>query len=223
MCQFIECGLIKEVDQQVFIGGCCVIFIVIEICNFYVIGVWFGCYDVIIILFDFSSKVLVEEYYLLLECIQQMLEYVLFNVIVQFIDSYQCKLCELIVILVILLGFVDLDSGKIYYMLYIQVENWGLVEVLEECFKVICFVGYDICSLVLVEYYFGVSQDCEDFILVCVYCGIGVGIIFNGCIFIGCNGNVGEIGYIQVELLGECCYCGNFGCLEIIVVNVVIE
>lgn len=152
-----------------------------------------------------------------------MLEYVLFNIIVVFIDSCQCKICELIVILVILSGFVDLESGVICYMLYIQVENWGLVEVLEKWFYVICFVGYDICSLVLVEYYFGVSQDCEDLILVCVYCGIGVGIIFNGCIFIGCNGNVGEIGYIQVELLGECCYCGNFGCLEIIVVNVVIE
>lgn len=108
-------------------------------------------------------------------------------------------------------------------MSYIQVENWGLVEVLEERFKVICFVGYDIRSLALAEYYFGVSQDCEDFILVRVYRGIGVGIIFNGRIFIGRNGNVGEIGYIQVESLGERCYCGNFGCLEIIVVNVVIE
>ncbi|MCZ5770896.1 ROK family protein [Escherichia coli] len=47
-------------------------------------------------------------------------------------------------------------------MPHIQVENWGLVEALEERFKVTCFVGHDIRSLALAEHYFGASQDCED-------------------------------------------------------------
>ena len=38
----------------------------------------------------------------------------------------------------------------------------------------------------------------------------GPGFISNGRIFIGRNGNVGEIGHIQVEPLGERCHCGNF-------------
>lgn len=97
-------------------------------------------------------------------------------------------------------------------MPHIQVENWGLVEALEERFKVTCFVGHDIRSLALAEHYFGASQDCEDSILVRVHRGTGAGIISNGRIFIGRNGNVGEIGHIQVEPLGERCHCGNFGC-----------
>ncbi len=60
------------------------------------------------------------------------------NAIAQFIDSYQRKLRELIVISVILPG-LDPDSGKIHYMPHIQVENWGLVEALEERFKVDLF------------------------------------------------------------------------------------
>ena len=48
-------------------------------------------------------------------------------------------------------------------------------------------------------------------------------IISNGRIFIGRNGNVGEIGHIQVEPLGERCHCGNFGCLETIAANASIE
>ncbi len=56
-----------------------------------------------------------------------------------------------------------------------------------------------------------------------VHRGTGAGIISNGRIFIGRNGNVGEIGHIQVEPLGERCHCGNFGCLETIAANAAIE
>ena len=34
----------------------------------------------------------------------------------------------------------------------------------------------------------------------------------NGNIFLGYNQNVGEIGHIQIDPLGEHCQCGNFGC-----------
>ncbi|MDR8336173.1 ROK family protein, partial [Acinetobacter baumannii] len=53
--------------------------------------------------------------------------------------------------------------------------------------------------------------------------GTGAGIISNGRIFIGRNGNVGEIGHIQVDPLGERCHCGNFGCLETVAANAAIE
>ena len=56
-----------------------------------------------------------------------------------------------------------------------------------------------------------------------VHRGTGAGIISNGRIFIGRNGNVGEIGHIQVEPLGERCHCGNFGCLETVAANAAIE
>lgn len=101
---------------------------------------------------------LAEEHYPLPERTQQTLEHALLNAIAQFIDSYQRKLRELIAISVILPGLVDPDSGKIHYMPHIQVENWGLVEALEERFKVTCFVGHDIRSLALAEHYFGASQ-----------------------------------------------------------------
>ena len=221
--QLIERGLIKEVDQQASTGGRRAISIVTETRNFHAIGVRLGRHDATITLFDLSSKVLAEEHYPLPERTQQTLEHALLNAIAQFIDSYQRKLRELIAISVILPGLVDPDSGKIHYMPHIQVENWGLVEALEERFKVTCFVGHDIRSLALAEHYFGASQDCEDSILVRVHRGTGAGIISNGRIFIGRNGNVGEIGHIQVEPLGERCHCGNFGCLETIAANAAIE
>lgn len=220
--QLIERGLIKEVDQQASTGGRRAISIVTETRNFHAIGVRLGRHDTTLTLYDLSSKV-VAEHYPLPERTQETLEHALLNTIAVFIDSCQRKIRELIAISVILPGLVDPESGVIRYMPHIQVENWGLVEALEKRFHVTCFVGHDIRSLALAEHYFGASQDCEDSILVRVHRGTGAGIISNGRIFIGRNGNVGEIGHIQVEPLGERCHCGNFGCLETIAANAAIE
>lgn len=172
-----------------------------------------GRYDATLTLYDLSSKT-EEEHFPPPERTRETLEHALLNIIATFIENCQRKIRELIAISVILPGLVDPESGVIRYMPHIAVENWGLVGALEKRFNVTCFVGHDIRSPALAEHYFGASRDCEDSILVRVHRGTGAGIISNGRIFIGRNGNVGEIGHIQVDPLGERCHCGNFGCLE---------
>ncbi len=221
--QLIERGLIKEVDQQASTGGRRAISIITETRLFQAIGVRLGRHDATITLFDLSARPLAEEHYPLPERTQETLEHALVNALIQFIDIHQRKLRELIAISVILPGLVDPESGMVRYMPHIPVNNWSLVDVLEKKFNVTCFVGHDIRSLALAEHYFGATQDCDDAILVRVHRGTGAGIISNGQIFIGRNGNVGEIGHIQVDPLGERCHCGNFGCLETIAANAAIE
>jgi len=221
--QLIERGLIKEVDQQASTGGRRAISIITETRNFQAIGVRLGRHDATITLFDLSAKTLAEEHYPLPERTQETLEHALLNAISSFIEQSQRKIRELIAIAVILPGLVEPDTGVIRYMPHIQVNNWSLVESLEKRFNLTCFVGHDIRSLALAEHYFGATQDCEDSILVRVHRGTGAGILSSGRIFIGRNGNVGEIGHIQVDPLGERCHCGNFGCLETIAANAAIE
>ncbi|EKY3116883.1 ROK family transcriptional regulator [Cronobacter turicensis] len=221
--QLIERGLIKEVDQQASTGGRRAISIVTETRHFQAVGVRLGRHDATLTLFDLSSKVLAEEHFPLPERTQETLEHALLNIIAQFIDTWQRKIRELIAVSVILPGLVDPESGVIRYMPHINVENWPLVDALQKRFNVACFVGHDIRSLALAEHYFGATRDCEDSILVRVHRGTGAGIISNGRIFIGRNGNVGEIGHIQVDPLGERCHCGNFGCLETVAANAAIE
>ncbi|MDA3134118.1 DNA-binding transcriptional regulator NagC [Atlantibacter subterraneus] len=221
--QLIERGLIKEVDQQASTGGRRAISIITETRNFQAIGVRLGRHDATLTLFDLSSKALAEEHFALPERTQETLEDALLNAIAQFSETNLRKIRELIAISVILPGLVDPDTGVVRYMPHIEVENWPLVEKLEKRFNLPCFVGHDIRSLALAEHYFGATRDCEDSILVRVHRGTGAGIISNGRIFIGRNGNVGEIGHIQVDPLGERCHCGNFGCLETIAANAAIE
>jgi len=121
---------------------------------------------------------------------------------------------ELVAFGITLPGLIDPENGIIEYMPHIEVDNFPLSEIISEKFGVSCFVGNDIRGLALAEHYFGASKDCKDSILVSVHHGTGAGIIVNGQVFLGFNRNVGEIGHIQIDPLGDKCQCGNFGCLE---------
>ncbi|WP_192457237.1 DNA-binding transcriptional regulator NagC [Musicola keenii] len=221
--QLLERGLIKEVDQQASTGGRRAISIISETRPFHTIAVRLGRHDATIALYDLQGKRLEESHYDLPETTQDTLETALFNAIRQFTDAHQRRIRELIAISVVLPGLVDPNAGVVRYMPHIPVDNWPLVERLQNQFNVYSFVGHDIRSLALAEHYFGATRDCQDSILVRVHRGVGAGVLVNGGIFLGSNGNVGEIGHIQIDPLGDRCHCGNFGCLETVVSNGAIE
>lgn len=56
--------------------------------------------------------------------------------------------------------------------------------------------------------------NAQNIIGISVHSGIGVGIIINGKLYTGSNGNAGEFGHTIVEAHGRKCPCGNQGCLE---------
>ena len=221
--QLLERGLIKEVEQQASTGGRRAISIVTETRPFHTVAVRLGRKDATIALFDLSSQVIVEKSYPLNVQSQQALQQQLFASIEQFITSNRSVIRQLIAISVILPGLVDPDNGRVRYMPHITVDDWPLVDELQKKFKLASFVGHDIRSLALAEYYFGAGSDCSDSLLVRIHRGAGAGVIINENIFVGRNGNAVEIGHIQVDPLGERCACGNFGCLETVVSNPAIE
>jgi len=221
--QLLERGLIKEVDQQASTGGRRAISIVSETRPFHTVAVRLGRNDATIALYDMSGKSLAAEYYPLPQRTQETLEHALFDLISQFLETHQRKVRELIAISVILPGLVHPASGIVSYMPHIKVSHWTLVDNLQQRFNVASFVGHDIRSLALAEHYFGATRDCTDSILVRLHRGTGAGIIVNGQVFLGGKGNVGEIGHIQIDPLGERCHCGNFGCLETVAANGAIE
>ncbi|MEI7062601.1 ROK family protein [Dickeya chrysanthemi] len=221
--QLLERGLIKEVDQQASTGGRRAISIISETRPFHTVAVRLGRYDATLALYDLQGKRLEEEHCNLPENTQDSLENALFSVIEQFIAHHQRRIRELIAISVVLPGLVDPTAGVVRYMPHISVDNWPLVENLERRFNIHSFVGHDIRSLALAEHYFGATRDCQDSLLVRVHRGVGAGILVNGKIFLGSNSNVGEIGHIQIDPLGDRCHCGNFGCLETVVSNGALE
>ena len=76
------------------------------------------------------------------------------------------------------------------------------------------FVDNDAKALALGEGWKGAAADCENFIAMVVSTGVGGGIVLNGRVLDGAEGNAGHIGHVNVEPEGRACTCGARGCLE---------
>jgi len=221
--QLLERGLIKEVAQQASTGGRRPISIISEHHIFHSIGVRLGRRDCTLALYALNGKMLAEAHSPLPETGQQETENHLIAAIENFIQQHQRPNRELITISVILPGLVNPQAGIVHYMPHIKVHNWQLLRNLKEHFKITCFIGHDIRSFALAEHYFGATQNCADSIFVRIHHGAGAGVVMGGEILLNNRYNLGEIGHIQIDPLGERCHCGNFGCLETVGANSAIE
>ncbi len=217
--QLLERGLIKEVAHQASTGGRRAISLTTECSPFHSIAVRLGRDVIEISLFDLSSKELARQSEAFSYASEAELVEGLMLRINQFLAANQSILKELIAIGVTLPGLIDPENGIVDYMPNIQVDKMELGQLVSEEFGVACFLGNDTRAQALAEHYFGVSKKYQDALLVSVHNGTGAGIIVNGQIFLGSNRNVGEIGHIQIDPLGDKCQCGNFGCLETVAAN----
>ncbi len=212
--QLLERGLIKEVAQQASTGGRRAISLTTESAAFHSIAIRLGRDSIEMTLYDLSGKYIAGMAVQFSYDDQDALLSGLMKYIHQFIADNENVMKELVAFGITLPGLIDPEKGIIEYMPHIEVDNFPLADIITDTFGVSCFVGNDIRGLALAEHYFGASRDCKDSILVSVHHGTGAGIIVNGQVFLGFNRNVGEIGHIQIDPLGDKCQCGNFGCLE---------
>lgn len=58
------------------------------------------------------------------------------------------------------------------------------------------------------------KKEIHSLVYIDINIGIGAGIILDDRIFTGAFGNAGEFGHVSVDINGEKCKCGNYGCLE---------
>lgn len=76
------------------------------------------------------------------------------------------------------------------------------------------FVDNDAKALALGEGWVGAARDQDSYIAMVVSTGVGGGIVLNGRLLDGAQGNAGHIGHVIVEAGGRQCGCGAHGCLE---------
>lgn len=73
----------------------------------------------------------------------------------------------------------------------------------------------DANAAALGEMMFGAARGMKDFIMITLGTGVGSGIVCNGQLLFGSDGNAGELGHvIAVRENGRLCGCGRRGCLE---------
>ena len=77
-----------------------------------------------------------------------------------------------------------------------------------------CVLVQESHALCLAEYYFGEAQGIDEFAMLDVGTGVGLGVLSHGRLLSGHCGLAGEIGHITIDPNGRTCGCGNRGCLE---------
>jgi glucokinase len=75
-------------------------------------------------------------------------------------------------------------------------------------------VDNDAKALALGEGWRGAARGCSDFLAMVVSTGVGGGIVLDGRLLDGADGNAGHVGHLVVEPEGRPCPCGSRGCLE---------
>lgn len=97
---------------------------------------------------------------------------------------------------------------------------WGpvipLAEKVSEAFGGIpVAVTNDANAAALGEMTYGAARGMKDFIMITLGTGVGSGIVINGNMVYGYDGNAGELGHLVMKRNnGRMCGCGRTGCLE---------
>lgn len=68
--------------------------------------------------------------------------------------------------------------------------------------------------LCLSEQMFGQAREVDDFAMIDISAGMGMGVVSAGRFISGAQGFAGELGHVTVDPGGILCGCGNRGCLE---------
>jgi len=97
--------------------------------------------------------------------------------------------------------------------------NWGesipLAEIFETKFNVKTIIINDANAAAIGEWKFGEAKDLENFAIITIGTGVGIGLVLNGKLYHGSSGLGGEFGHICIDRHnGRECKCGGFGCLE---------
>lgn len=95
-----------------------------------------------------------------------------------------------------------------------QWRRFPLRSALTDHLRVPAWVDNDAKALALGERWVGAAVGCDDFIAMVVSTGVGGGIVLNGRLLDGADGNAGHIGHLNVVPDGRLCPCGSHGCLE---------
>ena len=112
-------------------------------------------------------------------------------------------------------GPLDSQSGVVFAAPNLSGwEHIPLQGIFQEYYNLPVFIENDANAAALGEYVFGAGRGCKNMIYLTISTGIGSGIIINGQIMEGTSGTAGELGHMTVDWRGECCNCGNRGCLE---------
>lgn len=111
-------------------------------------------------------------------------------------------------------GFVDSQSGICYWTPLYRKKDVPIKEMIQKRFQIETHIENDTNTVTLAHQWFGEGKGIDNFLVVTIEDGIGMGIVVNGQLYRGTRGIAAEFGHVVIDQDGRACRCGKKGCLE---------
>ncbi|QTN37410.1 ROK family transcriptional regulator [Cognatishimia activa] len=111
-------------------------------------------------------------------------------------------------------GLIHATDGFVHWSSSLTERNVDMGALMEKASPCPVFIDNDANLVAKAEHLFGVARNLENFIVITIEHGVGMGIIIDGKIYRGIRGCGAELGHTKVQLEGALCQCGQRGCLE---------
>lgn len=113
-----------------------------------------------------------------------------------------------------LAGVVNTQTGVVHYSPFFKWHEIPIGEQVAAQLQIPVHLSNDVNTLTVTEKLFGEGYDAENFAVVTIGRGIGVGMLLHSQLYEGGPGGAGELGHLTLEVDGPLCDCGKRGCLE---------
>ena len=111
-------------------------------------------------------------------------------------------------------GLVNAEENFVHWSSSLTERNVDLGPLLSRVLDCPAFVENDANLVAKAEHLFGFGKGLQNFLVITLEHGVGLGIVLDGKLYRGERGCGGEFGHIKVQLDGALCQCGQRGCLE---------
>jgi len=111
-------------------------------------------------------------------------------------------------------GYIISNTDNLVYCVNLGWENVDLKRNIEREFDLPVYIENDAKAAALAEFMVGSLKGTRNSLLITLGTGVGGGIIVNGQLYRGANGEASEIGHMIVGENFYNCNCGKNGCLE---------
>ena len=111
-------------------------------------------------------------------------------------------------------GFVDSRSSVCYWTPLYQKGDVPLWDLIRRRLNITTYIENDTNTVTLAHQWFGEGKGIDNFIVITIEDGVGMGIVVNGQLYRGARGIAAEFGHVIVDPGGARCRCGKKGCVE---------
>ena len=181
-----------------------------------VVGVKISHQSLSIVLLDFSGDVIGEHSAPLAAAVQPAVDVAeqLRNQIAIAAEKAGISMKQVSAVGVGMPGIVDATRGFVHWSPSLTERNQPFQDIAQDVIGCPVFVDNDANLVAMAELMFGHGKNVQDFIVVTVESGVGMGIVLGGELYRGTRGCGAEFGHTKVQLDGALCRCGQRGCLE---------